>query len=171
MHSKSTDLRQILRMPPQTTAEWLAEGGLPLRTDGFPLATDNEQQPILSFPTRCYSTQRRVNHPMAQYQLLKVTNRSSPANESLATAKPNRTMNLILAVGLFISRRTVGGLGVTKLELLHRSGVAVTQLRPSGTAFINGKRVDVVTEGPLIDQGASLKVVAVEGIRVVVREI
>ena len=73
--------------------------------------------------------------------------------------------------GLFISRRTVGELGVTRPELLHRTGVAITQLRPSGTAFINGKRVDVVTEGALIEQGASLKVVAVEGLRVVVREV
>ena len=72
---------------------------------------------------------------------------------------------------LFISRRTVGELGVTRPELLHRTGVAITQLRPSGTAFINGKRVDVVTEGGLIDHGASLKVVAVEGLRVVVREV
>lgn len=73
--------------------------------------------------------------------------------------------------GRFISRRTVGELGVTKPELLHRTGVAITLLRPSGTAFINGKRVDVVTEGALIDQGASIKVVAVEGMRVVVREV
>ena len=60
---------------------------------------------------------------------------------------------------------------MTRPELLHRTGVAITQLRPSGTAFINGKRVDVVTEGGLIDQGASLKVVAAEGLRVVVREV
>jgi membrane-bound ClpP family serine protease len=73
--------------------------------------------------------------------------------------------------GRFISRRTVGELGVAKPELLHRTGVAITLLRPSGTAFINGKRVDVVTEGALIDQGASIKVVAVEGMRVVVREV
>ena len=73
--------------------------------------------------------------------------------------------------GLFISRRTVGELGVTKPELVNCTGVTITQLRPSGTAFINGKRVDVVTEGALIEQGASIKVVAVEGLRVVVREV
>lgn len=73
--------------------------------------------------------------------------------------------------GLFISRHTVGESGVVKLELLHHTGVAITQLRPSGTAFINGKRTDVVTEGALIEQGASIKVVAVEGMRVVVREV
>jgi membrane-bound serine protease (ClpP class) len=72
--------------------------------------------------------------------------------------------------GLFISHRTVGELGVEKPELINLTGVAISQLRPSGTAFINGKRVDVVTEGALIDRGSSIKVIAVEGIRVVVRE-
>ncbi len=71
----------------------------------------------------------------------------------------------------FTSRSVVGELGVAKPSLLHRTGVAITQLRPSGTALIDGKRTDVVTEGGLIDQGASIKVVTVEGIRVVVREV
>ena len=71
----------------------------------------------------------------------------------------------------FISKSAVGELGVAKPELLDRTGVTITQLRPSGTAFINGKRTDVVTEGTLIEQGASIKVVAVEGMRVVVREL
>jgi len=72
---------------------------------------------------------------------------------------------------LFISRSAVGELGVDKPELVNCTGVTITQLRPSGTAFINGKRVDVVTEGALIEQGASIRVVAVEGLRVVVREV
>ena len=71
----------------------------------------------------------------------------------------------------FISQRTVGELGVSKPELVNCTGVTITQLRPSGTAFINGKRVDVVTEGGLIEQGASIRVMAVEGLRVVVREV
>ena len=48
-------------------------------------------------------------------------------------------------------------------------GVAYTQLRPSGTALINGKRVDVVTEGSLIEKGTAIRVVDTEGLRVVVR--
>ena len=72
---------------------------------------------------------------------------------------------------LFISPGAVGDLGAAKPDLLDRTGVAITQLRPSGAAFINGKRVDVITEGGLIDRGASLKVVAVDGMRVVVREV
>ena len=71
----------------------------------------------------------------------------------------------------FVSRRTIGGLGVERPELVNQTGTAVTILRPSGTALINGQRVDVVTEGPLIERGTALKVVAVEGLRVVVREV
>jgi membrane-bound serine protease (ClpP class) len=69
----------------------------------------------------------------------------------------------------FISERAVGELGVDRPDLLNGSGTALTQLRPSGTASINGQRVDVVTEGGLIERGAKLKVVAVEGTRIVVR--
>src|ERR1051326_1563703 len=44
----------------------------------------------------------------------------------------------------FISQGTVGDIGTGKPELLHQVGTAVTPLRPSGTASINGKRIDVV---------------------------
>ena len=38
----------------------------------------------------------------------------------------------------FVSHHAVGDLGVEKPELLHGSGTALTQLRPSGVAQING---------------------------------
>jgi membrane-bound serine protease (ClpP class) len=68
-----------------------------------------------------------------------------------------------------ISTGTVGGIGAEKPDLLNQSGTAFTQLRPSGTALIGGKRIDVVTEGGLIEKGPAIKVVAIEGMRVVVR--
>ena len=71
----------------------------------------------------------------------------------------------------FISQSSTGELGVARPELLNGTGVALSQLRPSGIATINGQRVDVVTEGGLIERGTALKVVAVEGARVVVREV
>lgn len=71
----------------------------------------------------------------------------------------------------FISKQSIGDLGVEKPELLNGTGEALTQLRPSGNASINGQRVDVVTEGGLIERGAKVKVVAVEGSRIVVREV
>ena len=72
---------------------------------------------------------------------------------------------------LFISQRTVGDIGTEKPELLHQTGTAFTALRPSGTAMINGKRIDVVTEGPFVERGSPIKVVEVEGARVVVRAV
>ena len=71
----------------------------------------------------------------------------------------------------FISQGSTGELGVARPELLNGTGTALTQLRPSGTANINGQRVDVVTEGDLIERGTKIKVVAVEGARIVVREV
>ena len=55
-------------------------------------------------------------------------------------------------------------------ELLGAEGVALTTLRPAGTAEFNGKRVDVVTDSEYIEHGKPVVVTAVEGMRVVVRE-
>jgi membrane-bound serine protease (ClpP class) len=72
---------------------------------------------------------------------------------------------------LFISQQQVGDIRAEKPELLHRTGAALTQLRPSGMAVIDGKRIDVVTEGGLVERGTPVKVIAIEGMRVVVRPI
>jgi membrane-bound serine protease (ClpP class) len=69
----------------------------------------------------------------------------------------------------FISEGVVGEIRAEQPDLIGQCGVAFTQLRPSGTALINGRRVDVVTEGSLLEKGTELKVIAVEGMRVVVR--
>lgn len=70
----------------------------------------------------------------------------------------------------FVSQGTVGDIGTEKPELLDQAGTALTHLRPSGAALIGGRRVDVVTEGPMVERGSPVQVVAVEGIRVVVRK-
>ncbi len=70
---------------------------------------------------------------------------------------------------MFTSNETVGDINTERPELVNQTGTALTPLRPSGTALINGKRVDVVTEGGMIDRHTPIKVVAVEGMRVVVR--
>ncbi len=69
----------------------------------------------------------------------------------------------------YVSETVIGDIGTTRTDLLDQAGVAKTPLRPSGTAVINGENVDVVSEGNLIEPGSPLKVVAVEGLRVVVR--
>src|SRR5690606_17678313 len=52
-------------------------------------------------------------------------------------------------------------------ELVGRTGRAVTPLRPAGTAEIDGRRWDVVTEGSFVEAGRPVRVVAVEGLRIV----
>jgi len=59
---------------------------------------------------------------------------------------------------------------VERSELLGAIGKAATVLRPSGTALINGDKVDVVTNGEYIAAGTPIKVVHVEGLRIVVSE-
>lgn len=54
---------------------------------------------------------------------------------------------------------------------LGQSGVALTPLRPSGTARIADKRVDVVTVGDFIPQDSNVKVVEVEGSKVFVEAV
>lgn len=54
---------------------------------------------------------------------------------------------------------------------LGKTGEAITDLRPAGTAKIEGKRVDVVSRGEYINKGSLIRVTAVDGNRVVVREI
>jgi len=49
-------------------------------------------------------------------------------------------------------------------------GVAYTDLRPGGTALIKDKKIDVVTEGGYVDQGTRIKVLKIEGTKVVVRK-
>jgi len=55
-------------------------------------------------------------------------------------------------------------------EYTGQTGKAITALRPAGTAMIGNSRVDVVTEGDFIDKNTPIKVVEVEGMRVVVRK-
>ncbi|UJF14915.1 hydrolase [Jeotgalibaca sp. MA1X17-3] len=54
---------------------------------------------------------------------------------------------------------------------LGKTGTALTTLRPSGKADINGKNLDVVSNGPIISEGASVQVINVEGIKITVKEL
>ncbi|HJZ87050.1 MAG TPA: NfeD family protein [Polyangia bacterium] len=54
-------------------------------------------------------------------------------------------------------------------ELLGREGRALTPLRPAGKAELAGVRVDVVADGDFVDIGEAVRVVRVEGMKVVVR--
>lgn len=48
-------------------------------------------------------------------------------------------------------------------------GVALTQLRPAGIGVFDGVNLDVVTEGGYIGQGSAIRIIGVEGTRIIVR--
>ena len=52
--------------------------------------------------------------------------------------------------------------------LLGQTGKAITPLRPGGAAMIGQARIDVVTEGKFVDADTAIKVIHVEGSKVVV---
>src|SRR4051812_24139839 len=58
-----------------------------------------------------------------------------------------------------------------RTELIGISGYALTDLRPSGTMVLEDERIDVVSEGSFIKKGSKVKIIKVEGSRIVVREL
>jgi membrane-bound serine protease (ClpP class) len=75
--------------------------------------------------------------------------------------------------GLFLRERAHQADGyiaaLPRHDLVGQDGIAVTDLRPAGTAQIGQERVDVVTEGEYVAQGRPVRVVRSEGYRHVVR--
>ena len=59
----------------------------------------------------------------------------------------------------------------TQGELVGCTGRAETELRPSGRALVDGRPVDVVSEGAFIGKGTPIVVVSANGSRVVVRKL
>lgn len=54
------------------------------------------------------------------------------------------------------------GVEVPSSELLGQLGVAATVLRPSGKVLVRGTRYDAVAQGPLVEQGAQVRVVGMD---------
>jgi membrane-bound serine protease (ClpP class) len=67
------------------------------------------------------------------------------------------------------SRESGYNSSAVRLELIGASGIAMTDLRPSGTARIGEERLDVVAESEWIRAGTPVRVVRAEGYRHVVR--
>lgn len=83
---------------------------------------------------------------------------------------------LYLLPRTFIGRRLILNSAVgkpanpnTEESLVGKTGVALTHLRPSGTVSIDGRRLDVVAETGYVAAHEPVRVVGVEGMRVIVR--
>lgn len=59
----------------------------------------------------------------------------------------------------------------SETSLLGKTGKALTVLRPAGIAEIEGKKYDVIADNEYIEPGKLIKVIRVEGIKVVVSEV
>jgi len=56
-------------------------------------------------------------------------------------------------------------------DLVGKEGVALTVLRPTGTAEIERRKIDVIADGEYIESGSRIKVSRVEGFRIIVHKI
>ena len=85
----------------------------------------------------------------------------------------------VLVIMVALKTRTMRKIGLDYTEktaksakdlsyLIGKTGRAVTTLRPAGTAIFGDERHDVVTEGDYIAENASIRVLDVEGSRVIV---
>lgn len=64
-----------------------------------------------------------------------------------------------------------GYIGSEDLEyFLNKEGITKTVLRPAGIADFNGVKLDVISEGGYIEKERDVKIIKVEGRRIVVRE-
>ena len=65
-----------------------------------------------------------------------------------------------------------GYISVTdKSKFLGAIGTCTTDLRPAGTVLVEGEPLDVVTEGNFLKSGSIVKVINVDGSRILVRQI
>ncbi len=65
--------------------------------------------------------------------------------------------------------RSEGFVASDESRLVGQLGISESELRPAGIARFGDERVDVVSEGIFIPRGQAVRVVQVEGVRVVVR--
>lgn len=86
-------------------------------------------------------------------------------------ARKNKT----LLDDLILEEQQKNRLGYTsvidKTKYLGAIGVCTTDLRPSGSVVVEGEPLDVVTEGNFIKKGDIVKIINVDGSRILVRQI
>lgn len=71
-----------------------------------------------------------------------------------------------------VQKKETGYVGTSDLEyFLGKEGVATTILRPAGIADFEGVKLDVVSRGEFINSGKMVKIIEVQGRRIVVKEI
>jgi membrane-bound serine protease (ClpP class) len=103
------------------------------------------------------------------------------AAQSIAVAIVLSVLLFWIAAKLFPQNAFMGRIAFTGVQgrdyvaapdqtsLIGHAGIATSFLRPAGVAAIDGKRVDVLTEGDFVAAGSPVVVTRVEGARIFVR--
>ncbi len=60
---------------------------------------------------------------------------------------------------------------ITQDKYLGKTGITISELRPSGIIEIDGRRLDALSEGVFIPRESTVKVVRVEGSKIIVRRV
>jgi len=60
---------------------------------------------------------------------------------------------------------------LSREKWIGQNGVTTSMLRPSGMAEFGGERLDVITSGEFVENGKQVRVVSVDGTRILVKEI
>lgn len=82
------------------------------------------------------------------------------------------TRGRIFRSPLVLKSKATGYLSVDDMHYyVNKTGVAASLLRPSGIADIEGVKLDVVTQGEYIQKGTAIRVIKVEGRRIVVEAV
>ena len=97
----------------------------------------------------------------------------------IATSVGTTMMVVVLLRSKMLKRRLVldahlqqgGGTEAQDLTVLKDKEGVATALRPAGIAVIENQRVDVVSEGGYIERGTSIRVIAIDGPRVIVARV
>jgi membrane-bound serine protease (ClpP class) len=84
-----------------------------------------------------------------------------------------RRMSIFKKIILRDSTNTEQGYvsNVNRTDLIGKMGTTITQLRPAGKVMVDEEIVDAVSEGSFIQKDQHVKVIKVEGSRIVVREL
>jgi membrane-bound serine protease (ClpP class) len=84
-----------------------------------------------------------------------------------------RKMSIFKKIILNDSTNTEQGYvsNINRIDLLEKVGTSITQLRPAGKILVGDEIVDAVSEGSFIQKDKKVKIIKVEGSRIVVREV
>ncbi|MBR6013098.1 MAG: hypothetical protein IK062_04860 [Selenomonadaceae bacterium] len=91
----------------------------------------------------------------------------------ISSRSPSRNKTLLDDLILDEQQKNIDGYtsNADKSKFLGAIGVCLTDLRPSGTVIVEGEPLDVVTEGSFVKQGNIVKIINVDGSRILVRQI